>query len=65
MRGRSKDKLVEHYGVGPGDVTHLVERAAWLLGAIDALAGNVEGEGMRTVRKTIRAVQEEQVARVE
>jgi hypothetical protein len=36
-----------------------------LLGATDALAGHVDGEGMAEVRKTIRAVQEELVGRVE
>ena len=63
--GASEDDLAERYGVGPGDVTRLVERAAWLLGATDALAGHVDGEGMAEVRKTIRAVREELVGRVE
>ena len=65
VEGASEDDLAERYGVGPGDVTRLVERAAWLLGATDALAGHVDGDGMTEVRKTIRAVREELVGRVE
>jgi helicase len=63
--GASEDHLADRYGVGPGDVTRLVERAAWLLGATDALAGHVDGEGMAEVRKTIRSVREELVGWVE
>ncbi|MFQ3294040.1 MAG: helicase [Halobacteriales archaeon] len=63
VEGLSEDELSERYGVGPGDVTRLVERAAWLLGATDALAGHVDGEGMVEVRKTIRDVREELVER--
>jgi len=65
VEGASEDDLAERYGVGPGDVARLVERAAWLLGATDALAGHVDGEGMADVRKTIRAVREELVGRSE
>jgi helicase len=65
VNGASEDDLAERYGVGPGDVTRLVERAAWLLGATDALAGHVDGEGMAEVRKTIRSVREELVGWVE
>jgi helicase len=59
--GASEDDLAERYGVGPGDVTRLVERAAWLLGATDVLAGHVDGEGMADVRGVIRSVREELV----
>ncbi len=37
--GVDADRLVERYRVGPGDLESRVERATWLLGAADAVAG--------------------------
>ncbi|MFB6252922.1 MAG: DEAD/DEAH box helicase [Halobellus sp.] len=42
--GASIETLVERYRIGPGDVESHVERAAWLLGAGDALAGTLDAE---------------------
>lgn len=37
--GASVDDLVERFRIGPGDLESRVERATWLLGAAEALAG--------------------------
>jgi helicase len=42
--GASVEEVVESYRIGPGDVESRLERAAWLLGAADALADVVDVE---------------------
>ncbi|WP_336023003.1 DEAD/DEAH box helicase [Halobellus salinisoli] len=42
--GATIEDLVDRFRVGPGDVESHVERAAWLLGAGDALAGTLDSE---------------------
>ncbi|MGQ4555581.1 DEAD/DEAH box helicase [Halobellus sp. GM3] len=42
--GATIETLVERYRVGPGDVESHVERAAWLLGAGDALAATLDAD---------------------
>ena len=39
--GATAEELVERYRIGPGDIESHVERAAWLLGAADALAATL------------------------
>ncbi|GAB6860108.1 ATP-dependent DNA helicase [Haloplanus litoreus] len=42
--GTSAADLVERFRIGPGDLESRIERAAWLLGAADAVAGAVDAE---------------------
>jgi helicase len=42
LDGESEDAITEAYGIGPGDLRAVVERAAWLAGAFARLAA-VEG----------------------
>jgi len=39
--GASAEQLVERFRIGPGDLESRIERAEWLLGAADAIAGVV------------------------
>jgi helicase len=50
--GVSTDELVEQYRIGPGDLESRVERAEWLLGAADAVAGvlGADGSAFREIR---------------
>jgi helicase len=50
--GVSTDDLVEQYRIGPGDLESRVERAEWLLGAADAIAGvlGADGSAFRGIR---------------
>ncbi|MFB6161025.1 MAG: DEAD/DEAH box helicase [Haloferacaceae archaeon] len=49
--GVAADEIVERFHVGPGDLESRVERATWLLGAADALAGHL-GVDVPVVRET-------------
>jgi helicase len=40
--GASAEELVERFRIGPGDLESRIERAEWLLGAADAIAGVVD-----------------------
>ncbi len=40
--GADAEALVDQYRIGPGDLESHVERATWLLGAADALAGTLD-----------------------
>jgi len=40
--GTSAEELVERFRIGPGDLESRIERAEWLLGAADAIAGVVD-----------------------
>ncbi|AZH25600.1 DEAD/DEAH box helicase [Haloplanus aerogenes] len=40
--GASAEDLVEQFRIGPGDLESRIERAEWLLGAADAIAGIVD-----------------------
>jgi helicase len=40
--GTSAEDLVERFRIGPGDLESRIERAEWLLGAADAIAGVVD-----------------------
>lgn len=40
--GATVEDVVERYRIGPGDLDSRVERAEWLLGASDALAGTID-----------------------
>ena len=42
VEGASAADLVERFRIGPGDLESRIERAAWLLGAADAIAGAVD-----------------------
>jgi len=42
--GTSAEELVERFRIGPGDLESRIERAEWLLGAADAIAGVIEVE---------------------
>ncbi|WP_251343492.1 DEAD/DEAH box helicase [Haloplanus halophilus] len=42
--GASVEDLVERFRIGPGDLESRIERAAWLLGAADAVAGAVDAD---------------------
>jgi helicase len=42
--GESVETIVENYRIGPGDLESRIERAEWLLGAADAVAGVVDGD---------------------
>ncbi|GAB3311892.1 DEAD/DEAH box helicase [Haloplanus salinarum] len=44
VEGASAADLVERFRIGPGDLESRIERAAWLLGAADAIAGAVEAD---------------------
>jgi helicase len=44
VEGASAADLVERFRIGPGDLESRIERAAWLLGAADAIAGVVEAD---------------------
>jgi len=46
--------LVERYGVGPGDVRRIVERAEWLLTATESLAEHVDSSLTDDIRDTKR-----------
>ncbi|WP_435185187.1 DEAD/DEAH box helicase [Halobellus sp. EA9] len=53
--GADIETLVERYRIGPGDVESHVERAAWLLGAGDALADTLDADVgiFRTARRDL------------
>ena len=42
--GADPETLVDRYRIGPGDLESHVERAAWLLGAADALADTLDAD---------------------
>jgi len=42
--GTSAETLVERFRIGPGDLESRIERAEWLLGAADAVAGVVDAD---------------------
>jgi len=42
--GASAEELVEQFRIGPGDLESRIERAEWLLGAADAIAGVVDAD---------------------
>jgi helicase len=42
--GVATEALVERYRIGPGDIESHIERAAWLLGAADAVATTLEAD---------------------
>jgi helicase len=42
--GTSAEDLVERFRIGPGDLESRIERAEWLLGAADAIAGVVDAD---------------------
>ena len=42
--GASAEELVERFRIGPGDLESRIERAEWLLGAADAIAGVVDAD---------------------
>jgi helicase len=42
--GTSAEDLVERFRIGPGDLESRLERAEWLLGAADAIAGVVDAD---------------------
>ena len=42
--GADPEALVDQYRIGPGDLESHVERAAWLLGAADALADTLDAD---------------------
>jgi helicase len=49
--GVDADEVVDRFRVGPGDLESRVERATWLLGAADALAGHLDVD-LPVVRET-------------
>ncbi|WP_135821518.1 DEAD/DEAH box helicase [Halostella litorea] len=53
IHGEDEGALAERYGVGPGDVRRIAERAEWLLNATASLAERVDEDG--DVTETIRA----------
>jgi helicase len=53
--------LVEQYGVGPGDVRRIVERAEWLLTATESLATHVESPLTKDIRATKRRLAEREL----
>ncbi|MFD1633998.1 DEAD/DEAH box helicase [Haloplanus ruber] len=48
--GASAADLVERFRIGPGDLESRIERAAWLLGAADAIAGTVDADADLPIR---------------
>jgi helicase len=40
--GASTESIVDRFRIGPGDLESRLERAEWLLGAADAIAGVVD-----------------------
>jgi helicase len=44
IEGADPETLVEQYRIGPGDLESHLERAAWLLGAADALADTLDSD---------------------
>jgi helicase len=44
IEGADAEELVERFRIGPGDLESRVERAAWLLGAADAVAETVAAD---------------------
>ena len=44
--GASAEELVERFRIGPGDLESRIERAEWLLGAADAIAGVVDADAV-------------------
>jgi helicase len=56
--GASVDDLVEAYRIGPGDLESRLERAGWLLGAVDALVETLDVDpswaAPRELRETFR-----------
>jgi helicase len=48
--GASAAELVERFRIGPGDLESRIERAAWLLGAADAIAEAVDADAALPVR---------------
>jgi helicase len=44
IEGAGAEELVERFRIGPGDLESRVERAAWLLGAADAVAETVAAD---------------------
>ncbi|MFD1647185.1 DEAD/DEAH box helicase [Haloarchaeobius litoreus] len=62
--GVALDELAEQYGVGPGDVGRIAERAAWLLAATESIAGYIADEGGE-VERVARVIRETREALVE
>jgi helicase len=44
--GASAEELVDRFRIGPGDLESRIERAEWLLGAADAIAGVVDADAV-------------------
>jgi len=57
IQGADAEALVDQYRIGPGDLESHVERAAWLLGAADALVDTLDAEVsvFETVREELAA----------
>ncbi|WP_267641025.1 DEAD/DEAH box helicase [Haloarchaeobius amylolyticus] len=62
--GADADTVAERYGVGPGDVRRIAERAAWLLTATESLAEYIAEEGT-DVTRVARVIRETREALVE
>jgi helicase len=65
--GTDLDVLAERYGVGPGDVGRIAERAAWLLAATESIAAYITDEGadVERVAGVIRETREALVERTD
>ncbi|WP_435334040.1 DEAD/DEAH box helicase [Haloarchaeobius sp. TZWWS8] len=63
--GDEADAVAERYGVGPGDVRRIAERAAWLLAATESLAQYIadDGRDVSRVASVIRETREKLVER--
>jgi helicase len=53
--GTDAETIVDAFRIGPGDLESRIERAEWLLGAADALAGvvGVDVPAFRDVRNRL------------
>lgn len=56
--GTPVDEIVEQYGIGPGDVRRIAERAEWLLMATESLADHVDSSLTEDIRATCRRLAE-------
>ncbi len=56
-RERDVDEIAERHDVDPGDVNTRVERADWLLYALEELAAHVDSSHRRTLHETRQRVQ--------